>query len=130
MTTSKAAEVGRNYFAAWSAGKVDEAIKYVAEDVEILAPNGTFHGHSGYHEFMDGFVQMLTGTSDFTIFGDDTTAVSWYATHLKMVPTLVAGERITVTDSKIRRIDIAFDQMPLAQAFGGQVPAHEDLPAN
>jgi hypothetical protein len=104
-----------------------QAIEYVIDDVEILAPNGTFHGDLGYHEFMDGFVHMLTGVSDFTIYGDDTTAVAWYATHLQLVPTLTAGERITFSRNKIKRIEITFDQMPRAQAFGGQVPAHDDL---
>jgi hypothetical protein len=130
MMNSKAAAVGAEYFAAWSTGNVDQAIQHLTDDVEILAPNGTFHAHLGYHEFMDGFAQMLTGVSDFTIYGDDTTAVAWYATHLQLVPTLTAGERITLNGNKINRIEITFDQMPLAQAFAGQVPAQRDLPTS
>jgi hypothetical protein len=42
-----------------------------------------------------------------------------------MVPALTAGERLTLRDGKIARIEITFDQMPLAQAFGGKAPAHE-----
>jgi SnoaL-like domain len=125
--STKAATIGAEYFAAWSTGQVDKAIEHVTDNVEIIAPNGTFHGHAGYHDFMDGFVRMLTGVSEFTIFGDDTTAVAWYATHLQPVPTLVAGERITLDGDKIARIEITFDQMPLAQAFGGKAPAHDTL---
>jgi len=124
MTGSKASQVGAQCYAAWSAGDVTKAIEYIAEDVEIVAPNGTFTGHKGYHDFMDGFVEMLTGASELTAYGDDTTAVLWYDTHLKLVPTLTAAERITLSGDKIGRIEITFDQMPLAQAFGGQVPAH------
>jgi len=127
MTPSKAAAIGAGYFAAWSAGNVDKATEYLTEDVEIMAPNGTFSGHPGDHEFMDGFVQMLTGVTEFTIFGDDTTALIWYTTHLQPVPSLTAGERITLREDKIARIEIVFDQMPLAQAFGGKAPAHDTI---
>lgn len=127
MTDSKAAAIGAGYFAAWSARDVDKATEYLTDDVEIIAPNGTFSGHLGYHEFMDGFVQMLTGVTEFTIFGDDTTALVWYDTHLQPVPSLVAGERITLREDKIARIEIVFDQMPLVQAFGGKAPAHDTI---
>jgi len=124
MTSNTAAAIGAAYFAAWSAGNVDKATEYLTGEVEIIAPNGRFAGHSGYHEFMDGFVRMLTGVTEFTIFGDETTALIWYDTHLQPVPSLVAGERITLSAGKIARIEIVFDQMPLAQAFGGKAPAH------
>jgi ketosteroid isomerase-like protein len=127
MSNSKAAEVAADYFIAWSTKDLAKAIEYLTDDVQIIAPNGTFSGHPGFHEFMDGFVKMLTGVSEFTAFGDDTTAVVWYATHLQPVPTLVAGERIALRDGKIARIDITFDTMPLRQAFGGQAPAHDSI---
>lgn len=127
MTNSKAAAIGTGYFAAWSAKNVDRATEYLADDVEIIAPNGRFSGHSGYHEFMDGFVRMLTGVTEFTIFGDDTKALVWYDTHLQPVPSLVAGERIFIKEGKINCIEIVFDQMPLAQAFGGKAPAHDTI---
>jgi hypothetical protein len=127
MTNSKAAAIGAAYFTAWSAKDVTKATEYLTDDVEIIAPNGTFSGHSGYHQFMDGFVQMLTGVSEFTIFGDDSTALIWYTTHLQPVPSLTAGERISLHQDKIARIKIVFDQMPLAQAFGGKAPAHDTI---
>jgi SnoaL-like domain len=127
MTSNKAAAIGAGYFAAWSAGNVDRATEYLTDDVEIIAPNGRFSGHPGYHEFMDGFVRMLTGVTEFTIFGDDTTALIWYTTHLQPVPSLTAGERISLSEDKIARIEIVFDQMPLAQAFGGKAPAHDTI---
>lgn len=127
MTNNTATAIGASYFAAWSAGNVDKATEYLTDDIEIVAPNGTFSGHAGYHEFMDGFVRMLTGVTEFTIFGDDTTALIWYDTHLQPVPSLVAGERITLSAGKIARIEIVFDQMPLARAFGGKAPAHDTI---
>jgi hypothetical protein len=127
MTDNKAATIGAAYFAAWSAKNVDKATEYLTDDVQIIAPNGTFSGHPGYHEFMDGFVRMLTGVTEFTIFGDDITALIWYDTHLQPVPSLVASERITLSEDKIARIEIVFDQMPLAQAFGGKAPAHDTI---
>jgi len=35
---------------------------------------------------MDGFVKMVTSVTEFTIFGDDQTALVWYYTHLQMCP--------------------------------------------
>ena len=49
----------------------------------------------------------------------------WYTTHLQPVPSLTASERISLNQDKIARIEIVFDQMPLAQAFGGKAPAHD-----
>jgi ketosteroid isomerase-like protein len=97
MTNSKAAQIVGQYYAAWSGGDVNKAIEYLTDDVEILAPNGTFTGPDGYHDFMDGFVAMLTGVSEFTVFGDETTALAWYDTHLAVVPTLTAAERIKLS---------------------------------
>jgi hypothetical protein len=122
--TNNATHVAKQYYAAWTGGDVNKATEHLTEDIEIVAPNGTFTGHSGYHDFMDGFVAMLTGVSNFSTFGDDTTALLWYDTHLTVVPTLTAAERVTLTADKISRIEITFDQMPMAQAFGGKVPAH------
>jgi hypothetical protein len=124
IMTDNATQVAERYYAAWTGGDVDKAAKYLTEDIEIIAPNGTFTGHSGYHDFMDGFVAMLTGVSGLSTFGDDTTALLWYDTDLTVVPTLTAAERVTLTGDKISRIEITFDQMPMAQAFGGKVPAH------
>lgn len=122
--TNNATQVATQYYAAWTGGDVNKAAGYLTNDVEIIAPNGTFTGHGGYHDFMDGFVAMLTGASELSAFGDDKTALLWYDTHLTVVPTLTAAERITLTGDKISRIEITFDQMPMAQAFSGKVPAH------
>jgi hypothetical protein len=32
---------------------------------------------------MDGFVKMVTSLTEFTIFGDDQTALVWFDTHLQ-----------------------------------------------
>ncbi|GAB0107309.1 hypothetical protein JMUB6875_63030 [Nocardia sp. JMUB6875] len=114
MATGKAIEIARDYFAAWTSKNVDKATEYLTENVEIIAPNGTFTGHQGYHAYMDGFVTMLTGVSGLTVYGDDTTALSWFDTHLHPVPTLTGAERITLTDGKISRLEVVFDQTPLA----------------
>jgi hypothetical protein len=124
MTNNKAAQVGAECYTAWTARDVDKACQYLTDEVEIVAPNGTFTGHKGYHDFMDGFVAMLTGASELTTFGDDTTALLWYHTYLTVVPTLTAAERITLSGDKIACIEITFDQMPMARAFGGKVPEH------
>ncbi|MDL5159820.1 nuclear transport factor 2 family protein [Actinomycetospora termitidis] len=116
MNTTRATEIATSYFTAWSSGDTDTAASYLVDDVVISAPSGEFHGHDGFHRFMDRFVTMLTGVSGFTAYGDDSTAVLWYETHLTPVPTLPAGERITVDGDRITRIDITFDRLPMTQA--------------
>ncbi|MCQ4125246.1 nuclear transport factor 2 family protein [Rhodococcus erythropolis] len=120
MSTSKntGLQLARDYFAAWSSGDVDGTLKFLADDISGTAPNGDFAGHDGYRDFIGGFLQMLTGTSNVTAFGDDTTAVMIYETHLKPVPTLVVAERLTIKDDKITSIEMTFDQTPLTKAFG------------
>jgi ketosteroid isomerase-like protein len=97
MTITKATQVAAECYAAWTGGDVNQACEYLTDDIEIVAPNGTFTGHKGYHDFMDGFVEMLTGASELTTFGNETTALLWYDTHLTVVPTLTAAERITLS---------------------------------
>ena len=122
---STAETIGTEYFNAWSSKDVSKATEFLTDDVEVFAPNGTFTGHDGYHEFMDFFVGLVTHVDDFVIHGDDQTATVWYNTHLQMVDSLVAGELLTLRGDKIARINITFDQMPLAQAFGGSAPEHK-----
>jgi hypothetical protein len=38
-----------------------------------------------------------------------------------------ARQRISLHQDKITRIEIVFDQMPLARAFGGKAPAHDTI---
>lgn len=122
---SIAVEIGTAYFNAWSTKNVDKAVEYTTEDVEIIGPNGTYTGHEGVHQFLDFFVSLITSVDDFTIHGDDGTATVWYDTHLTPVPSLPAGELLTIRDGKIAQIKITFDQTPLAQAFGGEAPDHK-----
>jgi hypothetical protein len=59
----------------------------------------------GYQAFLDGLVAMLTGVSAFAAYGNDTTAPTFCNTHLQPIPTLTAGEKITMCGDKSARID-------------------------
>jgi hypothetical protein len=62
---------------------------------------------------------MLASVSNFAAYGDDTTALTFYDTHLKPIPTLTAGEKITLRGDKIAHIDMVFDTKSMREAFGG-----------
>lgn len=120
MAENTAVSVGADYFAAWTSKDSEAATSYLADDVEILSSSGNFVGQAGWHEFMDGFIGMLTNVSDLTIFGDDTTAVLYYTSHLAPVPNLTTGERITLREGKIARLELTFDVTPFAALQANQ----------
>lgn len=57
MSTADNAALARRLYELFSNGKIEDAIEYATEDVElILYPFGqTFHGKDGFLEFMGGF---------------------------------------------------------------------------
>ena len=63
---------------------------------------------------MDGFVRMLTGVTEFTIFGDDTTAVLFYYPHTANTSDAPTAECFTVADGKIIRSVLVFDRPSFA----------------
>lgn len=65
MSASDNAALARRMYDLFSHGKVDDALEYATDDVElILYPFGqTFHGKEGFRAFMTGFTDAFPDIS-------------------------------------------------------------------
>jgi ketosteroid isomerase-like protein len=115
-TTSPALRTALDYFRAWTAHDLDQAMSYIADDIVCDAPAGRLEGAEAYRAFMGPFVQILTGSKLIAAFGDDETAVVVYDTETVPVKSAPAAECVTVTDGKITYSRFIFDRAPFQAA--------------
>jgi ketosteroid isomerase-like protein len=104
------------YYQAWTSHDLDQAMRYIADEIICEAPAGVLRGADAYRGFMSPFVQILTGSELIAAFGDDTTAVIVYDTATVPVASAPAAEYVTVTDGKITRSRFIFDRLPFDAA--------------
>jgi hypothetical protein len=102
------------YHQAWTDKDLDLAMTYVAEQIVCEAPGGNIVGALQYRQFLDGFMQKLTGLSMIAAFGDEKTAVLMYYPHTTAVSDAPTAEWFTVADGKIVRTILVFDRLSFA----------------
>ena len=115
-TTSPALRTALAYYHAWTGHDLDQAMRYIADDIVCDAPAGRLEGAAAYRGFMAPFVQILTGATLIAAFGDDTTAVIVYDTETMPVKSAPAAECVTVADGKITYSRFIFDRAPFDAA--------------
>ena len=115
-TASPALRTALAYYHAWTSHQLDEAMRYIADDIVCDAPAGRLQGAGAYRDFMGPFVQILTGSTLIAAFGDDTTALIMYDTRTVPVASAPGAECVTVTDGKITRSRFIFDRLPFEVA--------------
>lgn len=113
---SPALQVALAYHQAWTAHDLDQAMRYIAEDIVCDAPAGRIQGAEAYRAFMAPFVQILTGSQMIAAFGDDETALVMYDTDTVPVKGAPGAECVTVKDGKIIRSHFVFDRAPFEAA--------------
>ena len=99
------------YHEAWTGGDVDRALTYVAEDVRCFAPNDGVTSKSDWHEYLTGFVPMLTGAPEHARMTDGNRVALWYFPQTAVTATTLASELFTVEDGRIVEIRLAFDRL-------------------
>jgi hypothetical protein len=102
------------YHQAWTSQDLDQAMAYIADDIECDAPGGRICGAQPYRAFLGGFMTRLTGVQNVAAFGDDTTAVLFYYPHTASVSDAPAAECFTVASGKITRSVLVFDRPSFA----------------
>jgi ketosteroid isomerase-like protein len=122
-STSSARDVALAYYHAWTGHDLDKAMTYVADDIVCDAPAGRLEGAAAYREFMEPFVQILTGTTLLAAFGDDEKAVVVYDTETVPVRSAPGAECVTVQDGKITYSRFIFDRAPFDAARRAQSDA-------
>jgi ketosteroid isomerase-like protein len=113
---SPALRTAMAYYDAWTSHDLDEAMKYIADDIVCDAPAGRLEGTDAYRNFMAPFVGMLTGSTMIAAFGDDDTALVMYDTDTVLVRNAPGAECVTVENGKITYSRFVFDRAPFDAA--------------
>lgn len=118
--TTNALDTTLAYFAAWTGGDFEAALRYVSPDIVCDAPPGSISGTEEFREFMGPFAGSLTSSKLLAAFGDQNTALIMYDTGTIQVADAPGAELHTVVDGTITSIKIIFDRLPFVQARSGQ----------
>jgi len=128
MTDRSALQVALGYYHAWTGHDFDLAMTHVADDIVCRAPAGELWGAEAFRGFMEPFSRIVTSSELLAAFGDDHTALLMYDTATIPVPAAPGAEHLTVTDGRITRIHIVFDNLPFAEA--GRASASNSGPSS
>ena len=111
-----ALQIALAYYQAWTSRDLDQAMKYISEDIVCDAPAGCIEGAEAYRAFMAPFVEMLTSSHMIAAFGNDETALVMYDTETVPVKSAPGAECVTVKDGKITYSRFVFDRAPFEAA--------------
>ncbi len=122
MTSSPALDVLLAYHQAWTSHDMDAAMRYVADEVVVLAPAGRIDGADGFRQFMEPFSGIVTRYERVAAFGDEDTAVIVYDTDTRPVADAPGAEAVRVVNGRISWMRIIFDRAPFAAARAAASP--------
>ncbi len=103
-------EVVDAYHRAWTGGDVDAALRHLADDVVLHAPDPGVRTREDWHGYLSGFVPMLTAAPELTRMIDGDRVALWYFPQTATATTVLAAELFTVTDGRITEIRLSFDR--------------------
>ena len=106
------------YHQAWTSGDVKRALTYVSDDVRCFAPDENVTTKNDWHDYLAGFVPMLTGAPEHARMSDGDRVALWYFPQTAVTNTTLASELFTVRDGQIVEIRLAFDRL-------GYIPAQQ-----
>ena len=106
------------YYPAWTSGDVDRALTYVSDDVRCFAPDENVTSKNDWHDYLAGFVPMLTGAPEHSRMTDGDRVALWYFPQTAVTTTTLASELFRVRDGQIVEIRLAFDRL-------GYIPQQE-----
>ncbi|WP_433606763.1 nuclear transport factor 2 family protein [Dactylosporangium sp. CA-139114] len=119
--TSPALQIAVAHHRAWTAGDLEAAMTYIADDVVLDAPAGRLVGLRAYREFLAPFAgQLLIRSEMLAAFGDEKTALIMYDTETVPARSAPAAECVTVRDGKIVHNRFIFDRVPFEEFRRGQ----------
>lgn len=111
--TSTALQTALAYHRAWTGKDLDEALRYLADDVVCDAPAGRLEGVAAYRGFLAPFAErFLIRVEMIAAFGDDVTALLMYDAETIPARSAPAAECVTVRDGKIVYNRFVFDRTP------------------
>ncbi|HEX8508366.1 MAG TPA: nuclear transport factor 2 family protein [Propionibacteriaceae bacterium] len=99
------------YHQAWTSGDVDRALTLVADNVRCFAPDEDVSTKGDWHEYLAGFVPMLTGAPEHARMTAGDRVALWYFPQTALTTTTLASELFTVREGQIVEIRLAFDRL-------------------
>lgn len=99
------------YHQAWTSGDVDRALTYLSDDVRCFAPDENVTTKNDWHDYLAGFVPMLTGAPEYARMTDRDRVALWYFPQTAVTATTLASELFTVRVGQIVEIRLAFDRL-------------------
>lgn len=99
------------YHNAWTSGHVDRAMAYVSDNVRCFAPDENVRTKDDWHQYLSGFVPMLTGAPAHAEMTDGNRVALWYFPQTAVTKTTLASELFTIEDGQIVEIRLAFDRL-------------------
>jgi len=111
---SPALQTALAYHRAWTSGDLDGAMAHVSDDIVCRAPDGDISGKEAYRSYLGGFLQVMTGVTDVTAFGDQEEALLFYCPHTAATSTAPAAEHFTLRDGRIVESRLVFDRLSFA----------------
>jgi SnoaL-like protein len=112
----KPLEVAMAYHQAWTSKNVDDALSYVADDIACDSPTGHLQGLEQYRPFLANFAPIVKGYDMIAALGDEDTAILVYDLHTIPVSSGLVCECFTVSQGRITRNRLIFDQTPYTAA--------------
>lgn len=110
-SNNDALETVEAYQQAWTSGDVERAMTYLADDVRCYTPDENVTTKSQWHDYLTGFVPMLTAAPEHTRMTDGNQVALWYFPHTAVTTTTLASELFTVRGGRIVEIRLAFDRL-------------------
>lgn len=110
-TEEDALAIVQAYHQAWTTGDVDQALTYVSDDVRCFAPGENVTTKGDWHDYLAGFVPMLTGAPEHARMTDGSRVALWYFPQTAATTTTLASELFTVQEGQIVEIRLAFDRL-------------------
>ena len=104
------------YFNAWTTGKMDEAMRLIADDIVCDAPAGRIEGAAAYRAFLEPFAGSLRSATLLAAFGDESTALIIYDTETALVPSAPGAELLKIAGGLITHSRFVFDRAPFMAA--------------
>jgi len=119
MNNPPARDVVTDYHRAWTSGRVEDAMRLVAEDVTCRAPGVDLVGIDAYRAYISGFAPRLTGLADIAAFADGERVALFYYPQTAATSTAPAAECLTVREGRITDSVLVFDRLSFGPPDGG-----------
>ena len=119
MTQSQrsAVDIAVAYHDAWTSGRIDEAMTYLADNFVADAPRAGHVTESQiWREALEEYVGILTGSTLVAAFGDNTSALVHYFQDTELASGAPTVEYVTVENAQIVYLRVIFDRTPFEAA--------------